>query len=153
MGIAAALDDKVGVLMGNVMGSNLANIGLILGATAVIRPLAVADRVIIRDVPIMVLVTILVFPLVLDRTVDLGDGVMLLVLLIVYVAFTFRTAEEDMPELREEPEEPGEDAPKRGDARGTLANLGPGRGGRRRARLRGSGESSRARPTWRSSWG
>ena len=124
VGIAAVLEDKVGVLMGNVMGSNLANIGLILGATAVIRPLAVADRVISRDVPIMVLVTILVYPLVLDYTVDLGDGVILLVLLIVYIAFTFRTAEEDMPDLREEPDELGEGAEEPEGAQGLLANLG-----------------------------
>ena len=124
VGIAAALDDKVGVLMGNVMGSNLANIGLILGATAVIRPLAVPDRVISRDVPIMVLVTILVYPLVLDYTVDLGDGVILLALLIVYIAFTFRTAEEDMSDLQEEPDELGEGAEEPEGAQSLLANLG-----------------------------
>ncbi|MDE2876025.1 MAG: calcium/sodium antiporter [Gemmatimonadota bacterium] len=124
VGIAAALEDKVGVLMGNVMGSNLANIGLILGATAVIRPLAVPDRVISRDVPIMVLVTILVYPLVLDYTVDLGDGVILLALLIVYIAFTFRTAEEDMSDLQEEPDELGEGAEEPEGAQSLLANLG-----------------------------
>ena len=121
VGIVAALDDRAGLLIGNVMGSNLANIGLILGATALIRPLAVADRVISRDVPIMVVVTIFIFPLVLDNTVDLGDGLILLAVLIVYVAFTFRTVDEDMPQLEE-----GDDADSESvqEGRGLLLNLG-----------------------------
>lgn len=122
VGIVAALEDRTGLLIGNVMGSNLANIGLILGATAVVRPLAVADRVISRDVPIMVLVTIFIFPLVLDNAVVLGDGLILLVVLIVYVAFTFLTVDEDMSQL-----EDGADADSEEEAeaaRGLLVNLG-----------------------------
>ena len=124
VGVIAALQDEAGLLVGNVMGSNLANIGLIMGATAVIGPLAVADRVISRDVPIMVLVTIILYPLVLDNTVSLADGMILLVLLIVYVAFTFRTADEDLSRLGGETDDvPMEEEP--GDRhRGLLANLG-----------------------------
>lgn len=122
VGIVAALEDRTGLLIGNVMGSNLANIGLILGATAVVRPLAVADRVISRDVPIMVLVTIFIFPLVLDNAVVLGDGLILLVVLIVYVAFTFLTVDEDMSQLEDGA---GADSEKEVDAaRGLLLNLG-----------------------------
>lgn len=122
VGIVAALEDRTGLLIGNVMGSNLANIGLILGATAVIRPLAVADRVISRDVPIMVLVTIFIFPLVLDNAVVPGDGLILLVVLVLYVAFTFRTVDEDMSQLEEDA---GGDSEEQADAaRGLLVNLG-----------------------------
>lgn len=122
VGIVAALEDRTGLLIGNVMGSNLANIGLILGATAVVRPLAVADRVISRDVPIMVLVTIFIFPLVLDNAVVLGDGLILLVVLIVYVAFTFLTVDEDMSQIEDGA---GADSEKEVDAaRGLLLNLG-----------------------------
>ena len=95
VGVAAALDNEGGLLLGNVLGSNLANIGLILGATALIMPLSVAERVISRDVPIMVAITVFVIPLVLDGGVDMGDGVIMLTLLVVYVAFTFLTAEDD----------------------------------------------------------
>lgn len=122
VGVVAALEDRTGLLIGNVMGSNLANIGLILGATAVIRPLAVADRVISRDVPIMVLVTIFIFPLVLDNAVVLGDGLILLGVLVLYVAFTFRTVDEDMSHLEEDA---GADSEEDSDAaRGLLLNLG-----------------------------
>ena len=123
VGIFAAFKDEAGLLIGNVMGSNLANIGLILGATAVIRPLAVADRVISRDVPIMVLVTILLYPLVLDNTVIMGDGLLLLGVLVVYVAFTFRTADEDMSPL-EGVEEDAAEEEEGGEPPGMLANLG-----------------------------
>ncbi len=102
VGVIATLNNEGGLLMGNVLGSNLANIGLILGGTALISPLAVADRVISRDVPIMIVITILVYPLVLDLQVDWGDGVILLALLTVYVGFTFWTADDDMDDIRDE---------------------------------------------------
>jgi cation:H+ antiporter len=102
VGVIATLNNEGGLLMGNVLGSNLANIGLILGATAVIMPLAVADRVISRDVPIMILITIFVFPLVLDLEVDWGDGLIMLVLLFVYVGFTFWSAEEEIHTIKAE---------------------------------------------------
>ena len=124
VGIFAALDGETGLLLGNVMGSNLANIGLILGATAVIRPLEVADRVVTRDVPIMVVISIFVFPLVLDMQVDRAEGVILLVLLTVYVAFTFYTAEEDLPELREDRDSVSEQAAEIEGAGGVPGNLG-----------------------------
>ena len=111
VGIVSTLKGDGGLLMGNVLGSNLANIGLILGATALVSPLVVADRVVMRDVPIMLLITVFVFPLVLDGEVDWGDGVILLVLLVVYVAFTFITAEEEMLELQDEVDSLTEDSP------------------------------------------
>lgn len=100
--IFSTLKGDGGLLMGNVLGSNLANIGLIMGATALISPLGVADRVVTRDVPIMLLITVFIFPLVLDGEVDWGDGVILLVLLVLYVGFTFGTAEEEIQDLQDE---------------------------------------------------
>ncbi len=128
VGVTASLTGESGLLVGNVLGSNLANIGLILGATALIRPLKVADRVISRDVPIMIFVTILVFPAVLDGNVDRGDGLILLTLLIVYVAFTFRTAHEDIDDLREDVDSLAEElvegeGEERGEGRRTARNL------------------------------
>ncbi len=100
--IYSTLEGDGGLLMGNVLGSNLANIGLILGATALVSPLGVADRVVTRDIPIMLLITVFVFPLILDGAVDWGDGVILLVMLVVYVGFTFGTAEEEIRDIQEE---------------------------------------------------
>ena len=124
VGIFAVLRDDGGLLMGNVAGSNLANIGLILGATALITPLGVADRVITRDVPIMLLITVFVFPLVLDGEVDWGDGVILLVLLVLYICFTFIPIDEEMRGLREEVDSITEDPDTPQVAQKPLGNLG-----------------------------
>ncbi|MYG34502.1 MAG: hypothetical protein F4205_03315, partial [Gemmatimonadetes bacterium] len=101
VGVIATLNDEGGLLVGNVLGSNLANIGLILGGTALIKPLSVADRVISRDVPIMIVITILAFPFVLDLEVDWGDGLILLALLVAYVSFTFWTEDDEIRDIHE----------------------------------------------------
>ena len=61
--IVAALGGNPDLAIGNVMGSNLANIGLILGLTAIVRPLEVKSRIVWREMPIMLLVTAALFPL------------------------------------------------------------------------------------------
>lgn len=99
--VIANLDGRGDLLTGNILGSNLANIGLILGATALIRPLSVPTRVISRDVPIMIFVSLIFLPLVMDQALDQGEGAILLGLLAVYVAFTFKTPGEDMREVLE----------------------------------------------------
>lgn len=124
VGIFAVLRDDGGLLMGNVLGSNLANIGLILGATALITPLGVADRVITRDMPIMLLITVFVFPLVLDGDVDWGDGVILLALLVLYVGFTFIPIEEEMSGIREEVDSITDDPGAAPAARKPVGNVG-----------------------------
>lgn len=124
VGVIATLNNEGGLLMGNVLGSNLANIGLIMGATALIAPLAVADRVISRDVPIMILITIFVFPLVLDLEVDWGDGVIMLVLLVVYVGFTFWSAEDEIHSIQQEAGSLAEETPAGQQGPGWLRNMG-----------------------------
>ena len=124
VGAFAALEGETRLLFGNVMGSNLANIGLILGTVAVIRPLAVADRMVTRDVPIMVLISLGTVPLLLDRRVDRTEGLILMALLVVYVAFTFYTAdgEENLPDIADpEAADPEGDSAR---ARALMANLG-----------------------------
>ena len=98
----ATFEGQGSLLIGNVLGSNLANIGLILGATALVQPLDVAERVIAREVPIMIVLTIVVYPLVLDLQLTQGEGGILLFLLGVYIAFTFTTAEDEVKEILSE---------------------------------------------------
>lgn len=95
----ATLGGTPDIAVGNVMGSNLANIGLILGLTALIRPLDVAARVVSREVPVMLLITICLLPLIWDGWVGRGDAVILLVILAAYLTFVFRSAREEGPEV------------------------------------------------------
>ena len=89
--VIAALGGNSDLAIGNVMGSNLANIGLILGFTALVRPIDVQPRVVRRDMPIMLLVTFSVFPLFGDGLLSRVDGVLLLAFLLGYLVFAFRS--------------------------------------------------------------
>ncbi|HSR40924.1 MAG TPA: calcium/sodium antiporter [Longimicrobiales bacterium] len=95
--LLAALRGTPDIAMGNVMGSNLANIGLILGLTAIIRPLDVAARVVSREVPVMVVITAGLFFLIWDGHLGRGDGGILLVVLAAYLIFVFRSAATEGP--------------------------------------------------------
>ena len=87
--VLATLRGNADIAVGNVLGSNLANIGLILGLTALIRPLLVAERVVKREVPIMILLTLLLYPLIIDGEVDRFDGMILALLLGLYLTNVF----------------------------------------------------------------
>jgi cation:H+ antiporter len=97
--VLAAVRGDPDIAMGNVMGSNLANVGLILGLTALVRPLQVAGRVVAREVPLMLVATGLLYPLILDGRVGRLDGMILLVLMAFYLVFVFRSVEEEPPEV------------------------------------------------------
>jgi cation:H+ antiporter len=87
--VLATLQGSGDLAVGNVLGSNLANIGLILGATALVSPLVVVERVVRRELPIMVLLTLAFFPLLLDLRIGRGDGLLLCLLLALYLTYVF----------------------------------------------------------------
>ena len=87
--VVAAFQGNPGLAIGNVMGSNLANIGLILGLTSLIHPLEVKHRVVWREMPIMLLVTLILYPMVYDGTLGLTDGLILFLVLLAYLLFVF----------------------------------------------------------------
>ena len=95
----AALRGNADLAVGNVLGSNLANIGLILGLTALVAPLAVQSRVVIREMPIMLLVTLAIYPLAWDGRLGVGDGILLLFALVAYLAWVFQSMETEAPEV------------------------------------------------------
>ena len=74
----AALAGKSDLAIGNVVGSNIANIGLILGATSLIAPLSVKAVLLRREIPIMIFFTIFAYILTLDGEIGRVDGVILL---------------------------------------------------------------------------
>src|SRR5690606_7589652 len=73
----ASLQGNPGIALGNAYGSNIANIGLILGLTALLAPIAVDSNVLRRELPILVGATILTFLLVFDRTLGRLDALLL----------------------------------------------------------------------------
>jgi cation:H+ antiporter len=91
--ILAALGGSPDIAIGNVLGSNFANVGLILGLGALIRPLDVAGGVIRRDIPWMLAVTVVTFPLLLNLNVGLVEGAVLAVVFVVYLGVLLRSAQ------------------------------------------------------------
>ncbi|MDT3308687.1 calcium/sodium antiporter [Shewanella vaxholmensis] len=87
--VKSALAGNSGIALGNVIGSNIANIGLILAITALIRPIQVQSQVVKRDIPLMILASMLFWGLLLDGELSLIDGVVLLSLLIGYLTFSY----------------------------------------------------------------
>jgi cation:H+ antiporter len=76
--LQAAVQGNSDLSIGNVVGSNIANIGLILGATGLIMPIRVQAILLKREIPIMILFTIFTYILTLDGEISRVDGLLLL---------------------------------------------------------------------------
>ncbi|EKO3904144.1 calcium/sodium antiporter [Vibrio fluvialis] len=81
----AALDGKTDTAVGNVLGSNIANIALILGITALIKPLSISSTVIRRELPLMIAVTLLAGALLWDNHLGFYEGILLFVLFAAFI--------------------------------------------------------------------
>ncbi|MDZ7781088.1 MAG: calcium/sodium antiporter [Gemmatimonadota bacterium] len=103
--VVAALEGRPDIATGNVLGSNLANMGLILGLTSLITPLNVHSRVVWREMPIMLAITLLLYPLFWDLSVSRVDGIVLIGVLGAYLFFAFRSVGDKAPEILGEYEE------------------------------------------------
>lgn len=94
--VTAALRGSGGLSFGNVIGSNLANIGLVVGLAALLRPLHIQTSVIRRELPMMLLATAVAFVFALDSLFaggapsryERGDGIVLLLLMSVFIYYT-----------------------------------------------------------------
>ncbi|MDA1188820.1 MAG: calcium/sodium antiporter [Chloroflexi bacterium] len=100
--VAAAATGKADVTLGNVIGSNVANILLILGIAAVITPLIVAQRLVRIEVPIMIGAAILIVLMSLDGRLGRIDGVILTIALLAYIAFQFKQARSEPPHVEQQ---------------------------------------------------
>ena len=86
----AAFQGNPGIALGNAYGSNIANIGLILGATALISPIAVHASVLRRELPLLVLVTVCSVFLLWDDRLGRLDAFLLLAVFCVIMTWTIR---------------------------------------------------------------
>lgn len=75
--VGAVLEGEPGLAVGNVIGSNIANILLILGLSAMVSPLMIKRQVVRFDIPVMVGLSVLMLGLTLDGEVGLFDGILL----------------------------------------------------------------------------
>ncbi|VAX05481.1 Inner membrane protein YrbG, predicted calcium/sodium:proton antiporter [hydrothermal vent metagenome] len=88
----AAIQGNPGLAIGNAIGSNIANIGLILGVTALIVPLTVHSETLRREYPILLVICMVVLVLMLDGELGQLDGIILLVCLVLMLCTMVRIA-------------------------------------------------------------
>lgn len=78
----ASLQGNPGLAVGNAIGSNIANIALILGATAIIAPLTIKSSVLRQEYPLLLGISIAIYVLLFDGELNFTDGVLMLIALI-----------------------------------------------------------------------
>ncbi|MCT2385813.1 calcium/sodium antiporter [Erwinia pyrifoliae] len=89
---SAAARGQMDIAIGTAMGSNIANILLILGAAALLHPLTVHSNLIRRELPLMLLVTLLCSVMLFDNQLSRVDGLTLMAIAAVYLLFIIRIA-------------------------------------------------------------
>jgi len=88
--IKAAIEGNPGIVVGNVVGSNICNIALILGVAAMISPMSIKSQVIKREIPIMIIVSVILLLVLLDDTITRMEGVFLVIGIITYIILGYK---------------------------------------------------------------
>ncbi|MBZ0181454.1 MAG: calcium/sodium antiporter [Melioribacteraceae bacterium] len=95
--LQAALKGNSDISLGNIIGSNIGNIGLILGISALIMPLKVQVQIIRKEIPFMILISILIAALIL--TVDsfsFVHGLIFFLMLMTYIFFAIKNSKKEV---------------------------------------------------------
>lgn len=124
--IMASLEGNPGIAIGNAVGSNITNIGLVLGVTALLAPIMVKSSVLKRELPILLIVTALGMILLLNHTLGVIDGIILIATLGAILFWMIRSNKNvpaDDPLTQEITAEVG-DTPKLSKARAMLYLVG-----------------------------
>lgn len=95
--LGAVLDGETGLAIGNVVGSNIANILLILGISALVAPLVVRRVLVRMDVPFLVGLSVLTLVLALDGRISRWEGAVLLLLLVLHAALAVWLSRREQP--------------------------------------------------------
>ncbi|MEA5463370.1 calcium/sodium antiporter [Leptothoe sp. PORK10 BA2] len=99
----SALNNQADLALGNVVGSNICNVLLILGVSAMVAPLMVAQQLLRLDIPIMIGVSGLVFFFGIDGSLGVSDGIILFLGGVVYTLFlVYQSRRETNPEVQSE---------------------------------------------------
>lgn len=100
--LQAALTGNADVAVGNVVGSNIVNILLVLGASAIITPLIVSSQLIRLDVPLMIGASICMWVMCLNGVISRLEGVILFVSLLTYIGISIHASRRESAEVADE---------------------------------------------------
>lgn len=104
--VSAALKGSAEITIGNIVGSNILNVLLILGITAVIKPIAVQKSTVRYEIPFVILVSALLFGIgYADNTVGRSEGMILWGLMFCYLGYLLEMSKKGVPLLEENPRE------------------------------------------------
>ena len=96
--ITAALKSNAAITIGNVVGSNILNVGIILGITALIRPLHIQNSTMKYEMPFMILVTLVLILLGINTTISRLDGMIMWLFFLGYLYYIFKMSKNQMEE-------------------------------------------------------
>ncbi|MBU0711714.1 calcium/sodium antiporter [bacterium] len=99
--IKAVLNQFGAISVGNVIGSNIFNIAVIVGIAALIYPMNIQTKLIRRDVPIMIIAGLLFVPIFLDLTISRVEGLFLTAGILGYTIYNFHVSKKDQLEADE----------------------------------------------------
>ena len=102
VGVVATVRESGDIAVGNVIGSNVANVALILGIAALIRPIRVQMRLLVREVPIMIFASLAFYIFALDGQLSRFDGLSLLVGFVAYTLYLLEGARRESPAIEVE---------------------------------------------------
>ncbi|SFB85419.1 cation:H+ antiporter [Marinospirillum celere] len=97
--VQASLEAKPGLAVGNALGSNIANIALILGLTALIAPVPVATGLVRKEIPLLLVVTFAASALLLTQQLAWWQGVVLLTGLFAFMGYSYRLARQGQSDV------------------------------------------------------
>lgn len=102
VGVQSALTGNADIALGNVIGSNIFNILVIVGLSAVIVPLVVHQKLVRLDVPLVIGLSVLVFILGLDGRIGRVEGALLFLGLVAFIVFQIRQGRRESEEVQQE---------------------------------------------------
>ncbi len=100
--VMSSLEDKPGLAIGNAIGSNIANIALILAATAIIMPISVKPGIVSRELPLLMIVTFASIMFLWDQRLSRLDGVLLMAGLVIVMTWIVKHATQQPEEIAEQ---------------------------------------------------
>lgn len=93
--ITAAFAGNADITIGNIVGSNILNILIILGISALVYPLAIQKSTLIIDIPVVLLATVVLYLLGFDSNISRIDGIIMLVVFAAYLFYLFTVAKKE----------------------------------------------------------
>jgi cation:H+ antiporter len=102
VGVSSALAGEADIAVGNVVGSNIANILLVLGLAAMVVPVVTAAAVVRREVPVMIAASAVLWLMAMSGRIERVEGILLLVGIVAYTGYHVRSSRRAAPGVRAE---------------------------------------------------